>query len=135
MKSIVSISSIGRLSRVGRSFSAFSNSSILLSSETDASAVDAPVVPTKAAKPKREIRIVGDKRAIVQQQRKRNLELEAKAFEKGLGWRIVGASVLHRYPTILPEMPDWEKDFSDVTDYLDDMKRAVRIDCLVCVLM
>lgn len=62
-------------------------------------------------------------RAIVKKQEKINAAHEEKAKKEGLGWRIVGATVLHRYPTILPDMEPWQVAFDEVEDKIASKKR------------
>jgi hypothetical protein len=35
-------------------------------------------------------------------------------------------SVLHRYPSITPDMPDWERDYIRVQDKIENINRQVR---------
>jgi hypothetical protein len=78
---------------------------------------------TKVPKPARAIRKLKDKREIVVTQRARNASLQANADAKELDWRIVGASILHRYPIITPKKESWEIDMTKLQDKLDDKKR------------
>lgn len=45
----------------------------------------------------------------------------------GLGWRIVGASVLHRYPVVMREAPEWESKMWDLEELIEDKKREVGV--------
>jgi large subunit ribosomal protein L46 len=56
-------------------------------------------------------------------QRNINEDHEAKAKAKGLGWRIVGSTILHRYPTITPDPLPWEIEYWDLQDKIADKKR------------
>jgi len=62
-------------------------------------------------------------REIVKRQQKVNAEHEEKAKKEGLGWRIVGATVLHRYPTILPDAEPWQVAFEGLEDKIAAKKR------------
>ena len=42
-----------------------------------------------------------------------------------LSFLLVLSSVMHRYPTILPEMEPWEKEMFELREKLDDLKREV----------
>lgn len=70
-----------------------------------------PVVKPKANRP------------IIQLQKQRNLELEKKAEEKGLSWRLVTASILHRYPVVTSDVEQWEQDMYDVEEKIMKKKR------------
>jgi len=70
-----------------------------------------PVVKPKAERP------------IIKRLRQRNLELEKKAEEKGLSWRLVSASILHRYPVVTADAEPWEQDMWDVEEKILLKKR------------
>lgn len=53
---------------------------------------------------------VGDKRDIILKRREINAAHIAKAASMGLDFRIVSASILHRYPVITKDMLPWEID-------------------------
>lgn len=83
------------------------------------SAGDATSATTEESEKRKKIRKfmpLKDNRPIIQKQRKVNEDHEARAAAMKLPWRIVGATVMHRYPTILPEVPQWEKDFVLMTE-------------------
>ncbi len=65
------------------------------------------------------------KRPAVQTQRIRNEELEEKAKKLNLDWRIVTATILHRYPVVTREPEQWEKDMTEVQEKIMDGQRAV----------
>eukprot|EP01041_Mallomonas_annulata_P008138 gene8138-16728_t len=69
-----------------------------------------------------------DKRPIIENQRNRNAELEEKATKMGLNWRLVTASILHRYPVITPDSQQWEKDMWDIQDIIEEKKRKWFMD-------
>ena len=79
-------------------------------------------------KPKRRIMKPRDKRPIIQKQRKMNAEHEKRAIEMGLGWRIVGATVLHRYPTITSDPEPWEVEMHNVKEKIDEKQREWFMD-------
>jgi large subunit ribosomal protein L46 len=64
-------------------------------------------VGTAAGKGRRVLK-VGDKRDVILKRREINAAHEAKANEMGLDFRIVSASILHRYPIITKDMLPWE---------------------------
>eukprot|EP00596_Hydrurales_sp_CCMP1899_P006198 CAMPEP_0119054284 /NCGR_PEP_ID=MMETSP1177-20130426/74971_1 /TAXON_ID=2985 /ORGANISM="Ochromonas sp, Strain CCMP1899" /LENGTH=221 /DNA_ID=CAMNT_0007034475 /DNA_START=205 /DNA_END=870 /DNA_ORIENTATION=- len=41
----------------------------------------------------------------------------------GLEWRIVGATVMHRYPTILPDPEEWEIEMADLQEKIGVLRR------------
>lgn len=63
------------------------------------------------------------KRPIIIKQRATNEAHMAKALEMGLGWRIVGATVMHRYPTILPDPAEWEIKMADLQEKIGLLQR------------
>ena len=75
---------------------------------------------TTTSRPKR---ITKANRPLIKAQRERNAALESSATEMKLGWRTIAACVLHRYPVVTPESPDWEKDMVRVQDKIDAQKR------------
>lgn len=77
-------------------------------------------VKVKGTRPVKKLR---DKREIVVTQRARNADLEAKAAAKQLEWRVVGASILHRYPIITKEAAPYEVEMQKLQDKLDAKKR------------
>lgn len=79
----------------------------------------------RAEKPVRKIMKLRDKRPIVQKQRKVNHEHEMKAAEMGLGWRVMGASILHRYPVITRTPEKWEEDMQQLQDKIAAKQREV----------
>jgi hypothetical protein len=64
-------------------------------------------------------------RSIIQKQRGIVEDLEVKQKASGLPWRIVSAAALHRYPVILPEMPKWKEEMSEIQDKIDNQKREM----------
>ena len=52
-----------------------------------------------------------------------NEDHEDKAKQKGLGWRIVGSTILHRYPTITSDLEPWEIEMHDLKEKIGDSKR------------
>lgn len=66
-----------------------------------------------------------DRRPAVAEQRARNADLEVKASASGFEWRTVGATVLHRYPTITKDAESWEKAMWEVQDKILDKKREI----------
>lgn len=71
---------------------------------------------------------VKDKRPIVQKYRGIQASNEAKAVEAGLGWRIVGATILHRYPVILPLAEPWEYEMEEIQDKIGLRRRQMLMD-------
>jgi large subunit ribosomal protein L46 len=71
---------------------------------------------TAAAPKVRRILKPREKRPIIQKQRKVNADHEKRAKEMGLGFRIIGATVLHRYPTITPDPEPWEVEMHGVQE-------------------
>lgn len=65
-------------------------------------------------------------RPIVQNQRKRNAELNENAKLVELDWRIVGATIIHRYPVISADLEDWEEKWYDLQEKISERRRAVR---------
>lgn len=59
---------------------------------------------------------VGDDRPIIKWSRENNAAHEKKAAEMGLGFRIVGASILHRYPVITKDPLPWELEKQEMDD-------------------
>jgi hypothetical protein len=55
--------------------------------------------------------------------RKRNEEHEKKAEELGLSFRTVGATVLHRYPTILADSEPWEVEMDQLQEMIAEKQR------------
>lgn len=78
---------------------------------------------TKSKSPFRKHPHIRDNRPIIQKQRRINEEHEQIAQGMGLPWRIVGASILHRYPTLSPDIPKWEADFVDMRNKIDNKNR------------
>lgn len=64
-------------------------------------------------------------REIVKERQEINEKHEAAAAAMGLGWRIVGSSVLHRYPVVVREPPEWEKEMWDVQELIEERQREV----------
>ena len=64
-------------------------------------------------------------REIVQERRRINEKHEAAAAAKGLGWRVVGSSVLHRYPVVVREPPEWESKMWDLQELIEEHQREV----------
>ena len=62
-------------------------------------------------------------RPIITKQRKEYSEHEEKRKALGLDWRIMGATILHRYPVILPDIPKWYEDMEMVKDKIEEAKR------------
>lgn len=62
-------------------------------------------------------------RPIIQKQRATNEAHELKAKELGLSWRIIGATILHRYPTITPDVAEWESNMWDMQDKIEEKQR------------
>merc|ERR1711871_304011 len=81
-------------------------------------------VRTKKERTGRKVLKQKDKRYIVQSQRARNSDLEARAEVEGLGWREVAACVLHRYPVITPTPEPWELEHWDMEDKIEAKHRA-----------
>mmetsp|Transcript_3039 Transcript_3039/g.3208 ORF Transcript_3039/g.3208 Transcript_3039/m.3208 type:complete len:266 (-) Transcript_3039:47-844(-) len=71
----------------------------------------------------RQYRKLKDNRPIIQKQRTRNADLELEAEKSGLGWRIVSASILHRYPVITADVEQWESDMWEVQDKIQSKQR------------
>eukprot|EP00604_Paraphysomonas_vestita_P002655 CAMPEP_0174819498 /NCGR_PEP_ID=MMETSP1107-20130205/2777_1 /TAXON_ID=36770 /ORGANISM="Paraphysomonas vestita, Strain GFlagA" /LENGTH=252 /DNA_ID=CAMNT_0016033115 /DNA_START=115 /DNA_END=873 /DNA_ORIENTATION=+ len=69
-----------------------------------------------------------DNRPLIQKQREINEQHEKAAESLGLPWRIVASSILHRYPTIAPDIPDWERDYSLVKDKIENINRQLYKD-------
>ena len=40
-----------------------------------------------------------------------------------LEWRIMGATILHSYPTITKEPEDWEVKFAELEDIINEKRR------------
>eukprot|EP00605_Chrysophyceae_sp_TOSAG23-4_P002349 GSChrysophyteH1.ASY1.ANO1.2597.1 assembled CDS len=62
-------------------------------------------------------------REVVQRMREINEEHETKAKALGLGWRVVCATVLQRYPTISPDNEPWEEAQYDLEEKLAEKQR------------
>ena len=62
-------------------------------------------------------------RSLIATQRDRNAALERAASDMKLGWRTIAASVLHRYPTVTPDSPEWEQDMLNLQDEIEAQKR------------
>ena len=80
------------------------------------------VIPRKPSRPRFKFR---ENRPCVQDQRKRNELLEDKAKQANLEWRIVGATIMHRYPVITSDAPDWEADFREVQEEISIKRKEV----------
>jgi hypothetical protein len=65
-----------------------------------------------------------NKRPVVEAQRKRNGELQEKASESSLDWRIMGATILQRYAVVRQEMAPWERDFHELQEKIDGDRRS-----------
>lgn len=74
-------------------------------------------------KPKRKVIKVGENRPIIMKRREINAQHEKKASEMGLEFRILGASVLHRYPTITKDPYPWEIAKQEVDDAIAAKQR------------
>lgn len=68
----------------------------------------------EAVKKSRKVIKVGDKREIILKRREINAAHEVKAASMGLDFRIVSASILHRYPVITQDMLPWELEKHNV---------------------
>jgi large subunit ribosomal protein L46 len=62
-------------------------------------------------------------RPIIQKQRASNALLDNNALEAKLNWRIMGATILHRYPVITKDPEDWEVKFWDLQEKINDKQR------------
>lgn len=62
-------------------------------------------------------------RPIIQKQRAVNEHLDKCASEAKLDWRIMGATILHRYPVISKDPDEWETKFWDLQDKINDKQR------------
>ena len=67
-------------------------------------------------------------RPVIQEQRLKNQALEEKAKKLDLEWRVVGASILQRYPKLASEPEPWEKNMTDVQEDLDTMYQSAFIE-------
>mmetsp|Transcript_7409 Transcript_7409/g.12462 ORF Transcript_7409/g.12462 Transcript_7409/m.12462 type:complete len:282 (+) Transcript_7409:98-943(+) len=65
-----------------------------------------------------------DDRPIIQKHRKLNDEHEQLAEAMGLPFRVIGATVLHRYPMVSPDPPQWEVDYEKMKDKIENLNRA-----------
>lgn len=81
--------------------------------------------PKKAPKEKvpRAAVKLGPKRPIVQKYRERNSDLDRKSLAFKTEFRFVAATVLHRYPVITPDTPQWEQDMEMVQETIADYQR------------
>lgn len=48
-----------------------------------------------------------------------NAEHEAKAAELNLGWQLRAATIVERYPVVMPDEPDWARDYRELAEYLE----------------
>ena len=69
-------------------------------------------------------------REVIQRMRKVNEEHEVKAKALGLDWRIVCATVLHRYPTITPANEPWEEAQYNMEERMAEKQREWLMDQL-----
>ena len=53
-------------------------------------------------------------REIIEVTAKLNQEHEQKAQKLGLGWRLTSATILQRYPVVLPDSESWEIDYHKI---------------------
>lgn len=67
-------------------------------------------------------------RPIIAAQRKRNQDLEQVANSLGLGWRVVSATIFHRYPVIMKEPEPWEVAMQKVQAKIHEKQRAAFMD-------
>eukprot|EP01038_Epipyxis_sp_PR26KG_P011511 gene11511-15421_t len=85
--------------------------------------IDSKVGEKKEKKKWRLIKHKGN-RPIVVTRKKINEELDKAAISKNLPWRLMGATILHRYPTITEEAKQWQMDYYDVQDKIKQKQRA-----------
>ena len=52
-------------------------------------------------------------------------EHEARAKELGLPFRTISAGILHRYPEVSPDAPEWDVAFQQVQDKINAKKREM----------
>lgn len=69
---------------------------------------------------------VKSNREIINERREINAKHEASASAMGLSWRILGASVFHRYPVVVRDPPEWERKMWDVQELIEEKQREVR---------
>eukprot|EP01031_Cornospumella_fuschlensis_P034058 gene34058-41223_t len=68
----------------------------------------------------RKVRKSMAQRPVVADQRARNASLENSAKATNLPWRIVGSTILHRYPVIAKEMTEpWELKMHELQDKIE----------------
>lgn len=68
---------------------------------------------------------VRGKRPVVVKQVEKNTALEEKAKLANLDWRIVGATILHRYPVITPDIDPLEAQINEWEDQRTAFRRQV----------
>jgi hypothetical protein len=73
----------------------------------------------------RKVHKLRDQREIIKSRRAINEYHENEAVKLGLEWRIMGASVLHRYPVVVREPPEWEAKMWEVQDLIEEQQREV----------
>jgi large subunit ribosomal protein L46 len=66
-------------------------------------------------------------RPIIQEQRARNQSLETEADAAKLDWRIMCATILHRYPEITPDPKPWEAEFRNVQAKISSAHREMLV--------
>jgi len=66
---------------------------------------------------------IRDKRPIILSQRARNAELERKAAESKLPWRIMSSVVLHRFPIVSKDLEPWQQQMIEVQNYVNKQKK------------
>ena len=76
---------------------------------------------------RREGKVRGEKRAIFREfflKKKMNeINMDHYARKNGLDWKIEVAVILQRYNILLPEKPQWEKDFDELRDHLRQVRK------------
>ncbi|KAJ1433771.1 hypothetical protein B484DRAFT_8972 [Ochromonadaceae sp. CCMP2298] len=91
-------------------------------------AATADIAATAATAAKSGSRKLKGKRPVVVKQRERNGLLEERAEESKLGWRIMGSTILHRYPVVTPDPFPWETEMWDLQDLTQAMRREALMD-------
>jgi large subunit ribosomal protein L46 len=73
------------------------------------------------------MRKVRAQRPIIQEQRERNKNLQTQSETAKLDWRIMCATILHRYPEITPDPQPWEVEFSKVQEKISTAHRELLV--------
>lgn len=78
---------------------------------------------TSAPVRRRKTMKVKSNRPIINQQRERNEILQKESIEAKKDFRIVGATILHRYPVITKDPEQWEEEMLELQDKLSGLRK------------